>query len=121
MRLLIFPVLFISLLSCANNAKMQESNSSESQFPVTCQEAIKKTYENLDKPSVKLLSKTKKEDLVKFHIGWGTGIRNEYGLWGDTSPIRKSCAESIGEDDMHPEGASSVIMQGVWELLHGNM
>jgi hypothetical protein len=48
------------------------------------------------------------------------GIRNGYKLWAKDSPIRISCAEKIGEKDIHPDSASGVIMDGVWELVNAN-
>ena len=82
-----------------------------------CRNTVKEIFESLDKDSLETLQSVEEEaDLVLFHHGWGTGIRNEYGLWTADSPLRKSCAAMVGEADIHPDGASSIIMQAVWEL-----
>ena len=54
---------------------------------------------------------TKKGDLIKFHHGWGTGIRNEFGLWG----LNNVLLEDTGE--RHPDDASMVIIEAVWKEL----
>lgn len=83
-----------------------------------CRAAIEETANLLDEESVKTLLTTKKEDLIQYHIGWGTGIRNDLGFWREDSLVRKSCAALVGEEDIHPESASGVVMEGVWDLIH---
>ncbi len=56
---------------------------------------------------------TKKEDLIKYHFGWGMGIRNSYGLWKGNTELLKSC----GGEDIHPDSCSMVIINRVWDLL----
>jgi len=53
-----------------------------------------------------------KADLIMCHHGWGTAIRNEYGLWRGNTPLLKD----TGSDD--PDDASMVIMEVVWEKLN---
>ncbi|WP_215399508.1 DUF6794 domain-containing protein [Rheinheimera oceanensis] len=120
MRFIFLFLLFLVIASCASKPIENEKPASESDSPITCEGAIEKIAKSLDADSIKTLRNTKKEDLVMFHMSWGMGIRNGYGLWSENSPIRKSCAESIGEEDMHPDSASGVIMEGVWEVVHSN-
>lgn len=120
MRFIFLCLLFLVIAGCASKPIENEKPVSESESPVTCEGAIKKIAKKLDADSIKTLRNTKKEDLIKFHMSWGMGIRNSYGLWSKNSPIRKSCAESIGEQDMHPDSASEVIIEGVWKVVHSN-
>jgi uncharacterized protein DUF6794 len=56
----------------------------------------------------------------KDHVVWtlyrpfGTGVRNEFGLWGDNEDLRTSC----GTKD--PEGCSVVIFQRLWDSVRAD-
>ncbi|WP_156401236.1 DUF6794 domain-containing protein [Duganella sp. Root1480D1] len=57
---------------------------------------------------------TKKDDLVEYHHGWGTSIRNDFGLWaGNEKLLRSACHGEI----CHPDDASMVIIETVWTRL----
>jgi len=66
----------------------------------------------LDEASKNKLCSMAKADLIMCHHGWGTAIRNEYGLWRGNTPLLKD----TGSDD--PDDASMVIMEVVWEKLN---
>jgi len=55
-----------------------------------------------------------------YHHGWGTGIRNDFGLWQDVSPLRADCAKQSGraDDKIHPDSCSMMIMEAVWDRVH---
>lgn len=56
---------------------------------------------------------TKRQDLIMFHHGWGTGIRNYYGLWrGNEKLIASACGKPC-----HPDDASMIIIEDVWNEL----
>ena len=59
----------------------------------------------------KQVRETKREDLILFHHGWGTGIRNEFGLWRGNTNLMADCHAK------HPDDASMVIIKAVWERL----
>lgn len=111
-------VFLIALASCASKSAQESYVALNPELPTTCQEAIEKIAKEIDEQSVDTLKKTKKEDLVQFHFSWGMGIRNSYGLWDEESLIRRSCAEAVGLKDIHPDNASGIIMEGVWELIN---
>jgi len=56
-----------------------------------------------------IIKNAPKEDLIRFHHAWGTGMRNEFGLWGGNKELLASC----GSTDMHPDDASMVIIEAV--------
>lgn len=64
----------------------------------------------------KTLLKAKREDLVQFQHGWGTGIRNALCLAAGNNDqlLRSACDGKL----CHPEEASMVIMEAVWDRLH---
>jgi len=56
----------------------------------------------------------------KEHVVWtlyrpfGTGVRNEFGLWGDNVALHESCG------DKDPEGCSVVIFNRLWESVRSD-
>jgi len=63
-----------------------------------------------------LVRKTKGGDLIMFHHGWGTGIRNYYGLWrGNQKLITSACGMPC-----HPDDASMIIIRAVWQKSYKN-
>ena len=61
-----------------------------------------------------ILRNTKDEVWARLYIGFGTGMRNQFGLWGDNQPLHDSC----GTKD--PEACSSVILNRLWESVRGD-
>ena len=83
-------------------------------WPRTVDEAVNLILIKLDDASKAQVKSTARADLVKFHRGWGMGIRNSYGLWGGNTDLLKSC----GDDKViHPESCSAVIIEHVWQKL----
>jgi hypothetical protein len=56
------------------------------------------------------------KDLVVTYLyrPFGTGVRNQFGLWGDNVPLHESCG------DKDPEGCSSVILGRLWESVRAD-
>lgn len=48
----------------------------------------------------------------KFHLSIGAKIRNDYGLWNGNEALLNDCKVA------HPDDASSVILQRLWQVLH---
>jgi len=61
-----------------------------------------------------ILRNTKDEVRSRLYMGFGTGLRNEFGLWGDNQLLHDSC----GTKD--PEGCSVVILDRLWESVRGD-
>ena len=53
-----------------------------------------------------------KDDLISMLHGWGATIRNQYQLWQDSELVKATGTE-------HPDDASMVIIEAVWEQLQG--
>ena len=85
-------------------------------LPVTLDGAVTDIISRLSEQDKKTLREMPKKDLIKFHFGWGRGIRNNYGLWGGRNEalLKSAC----GGRPCHPDDASMVIMEGVWETLN---
>jgi hypothetical protein len=80
-------------------------------WPKTVDQAVTRLIEGMDDEEKKMIRDTKKEDLIQFHHGWGTGIRNEFGLWKGNTNLLADCHAD------HPDDASMVIVRAVWERL----
>ena len=61
-----------------------------------------------DKAAVKA---KKKDELIEYHMNWGLGIRNNYGLWHGNYSLLTDCHADV------PDGASMVIIEAVWQRL----
>lgn len=83
------------------------------EWPRTVAEAVDTILHQLDADpeAVSVIKSTPKDDLIKFHHGWGTQIRNDFGLWQGNVILLKDC------DKHHPDDASMVIIEAVWERL----
>lgn len=86
-------------------------------IPQTCQAAIDLVLDNLDDGSRALLRDTERERLQQYSRSWGRGIRQEFGLSGGNFALLDSCHARVPEQPYHPETASTVIMEAVWEAL----
>src|SRR4030095_10902693 len=73
-------------------------------WPKTVDEAVGRLLGDLNEVDKARVRATRKEDLILFHHGWGTGIRNEFGLWRGNTNLMADCHAD------HPDGASMVII-----------
>jgi hypothetical protein len=53
----------------------------------------------------------KKSDVIMFHHGFGTWVRNELGLWSGNDELLKATKR------IHPDDASGVILEALWTRL----
>ena len=80
-------------------------------WPKTVDEAVTNILAEMKDADRARIRDTKKEDLILFHHGWGTGIRNEFGLWRGNTNLMAACHAD------HPDDASMVIIEAVWQRL----
>jgi hypothetical protein len=80
-------------------------------WPRTLEEAVDYLRSRLPDEDKERLRAMRREDLVKLHFGWGTGIRNSLGLWKGNSALLESCGTSDADS------ASWVIIHAVWRRL----
>lgn len=80
-------------------------------WPKTVEEAAQRILETMSEEDRKRVRETHRQDLIRFHHGWGSGIRNAFGLWqGNTALLESSGC-------VHPDDCSMVIIERVWEKL----
>ena len=84
--------------------------------PSTLAEAHEQLEKQLPADELKKIDAMTSEDkMIEFHFGLGMGLRNGWGLWGD-SPLAKHM-RSLGFT--HPDDMSSVILETFWCKRHG--
>jgi hypothetical protein len=59
------------------------------------------------------LRAVRRVDMIKYHFGFGTSIRNDFGLWRGNESLLRSCGQPA-----NPEGCSGVILDSLWQRLH---
>lgn len=78
---------------------------------------VEDIVDRMDEKSKELMRQVTKKDLLNYYLTWGKDIRNHYKVWTNEK-LTRSCARHLGkDDDMEPEDASLVIMEGVWLRL----
>lgn len=83
-------------------------------WPKSVKEAATKIVSELGDESKIRLQKTKKQDLIQYHLSWGMGIRNSFGLLRGNEELLKSCGKG---KSVHPDSCSTAIMEAVWNIL----
>lgn len=101
---------FVVLLGCV----CASVAFAESTWPVTCDEAVKDVLDNLPSSERKELAAFEKDELIFLHHGFGTAIRNDFGLWAGNSTLIESCS---GRTDTHPDEVSMIIIERAWSEL----
>ncbi|MBF0217161.1 MAG: ankyrin repeat domain-containing protein [Candidatus Omnitrophica bacterium] len=81
-------------------------------WPKTVKDAASRVIRKLDASSVKALKTCEKGELARYHLSWGMGIRNAYGLRAGNRRLLVDC----GTRD--PDSASGIIMEAVWDRIH---
>lgn len=83
-------------------------------WPRTLERAVDDIIEGLSVEDRNSVRSQSRNDLIRYHHGWGTGIRNELGLWrGNHALLAAAC----GGESCHPDDASMKIIEAVWERL----
>jgi hypothetical protein len=117
-HLLCVLLMFLALAALPAQAaepKVERCPLAQRPLPQSLTEAVDLIVKELDSKSRATLLQTKREDLIQFHHGWGTGIRNSMCLWGGNDQlIRSACGGKL----CHPDDASMLIMEAVWDRLH---
>jgi hypothetical protein len=83
-------------------------------WPTTVDQAAKQIVSEMDEASKARVRATAGNQLIQYHHGWGTGIRNSLGLWRGNEALLASCG---GGKRVHPDDCSMVIIGAVWALL----
>lgn len=80
-------------------------------WSTTLDEAVARILDQMKDEDKAVVRATPRDELIRFHHGWGTGIRNTFGLWGGNHALLAACGGG------HPDDASMVIIEAVWDRL----
>lgn len=84
----------------------------EKPWPMTVEEAVNRILSELPEEDVEIIRNTPSAlDMVRFHHGLGTWVRNTFGLWEGNKELFRSC----GLED--PDGVSYIILAALWNEL----
>lgn len=118
LRAISFAAVALALVGCHNSpptagptTRHAVTEAEHAAWPKTVDEAVTRILADMKDTDKKQVRETKKEDLILFHHGWGTGIRNEFGLWRGNTNLMADCHAQ------HPDDASMVIIEAVWQKL----
>lgn len=92
---------------------LEPAGNAAPDWPKTLAEAVDRIAAGLRPALVRALRRTECADLVQFHLGWGTWIRNHFGLWAGNDALLKDCGTS------DPDECSMTILEHVWDLVNG--
>jgi hypothetical protein len=90
----------------------------EGEWPRTCDEAVTWVVSHLDANRVEVIKTTPRDQLIQFHHGRGTGIRNNFGLWRGNRELPDSCLALEPGAQYHPDSVSMIIIEQTWDRLH---
>jgi len=107
-----YVVCLAALLACSLSPVCAGDETKK--WPSSLDAAVSSLVAELSDKSIKTLCQTKKQDLIWYHFGWGTYIRNSFGLWGGNEGLLRS---ACGGKSCHPDDASMIIIEHVWENL----
>lgn len=99
----------LGLVACAPRAPEAPTSTS---WPSTVDEAVDQLLGDLPVDGVDWMRRNPKDAVIsQLYMGYGTGVRNQFGLWGGNDALLTSC----GTDD--PEGCSIVILERLWDRV----
>jgi len=87
-------------------------------WPRTVEEAVNRLIQEMSEEDRETLKNTPEKDLIMYHFSLGMWVRNEFGLWQGNEELLKSCATK--EPFIHPDDASSIIIEELWKKLNKN-
>ena len=96
------------------------------EWPKTVEEAVDQLISSMSEEDKEALRNTPEQDLILFHHGFGTYLRNEFGLRSDSNELLKSCGSRISPESAYdeylamivdPDSASTEIIEATWKKL----
>ncbi len=91
--------------------KMMSNDNPVKRPPLfTKDEVVKDIFENMSIADKARVKHTPKDELTLECRGWAMGLRNYYLMWHNDALVKDTGKE-------HPEDASMVIIEEVWEML----
>ncbi|MFN9730180.1 MAG: DUF6794 domain-containing protein [Pseudomonadota bacterium] len=81
-------------------------------WPKTVDEAASQLRSRLSPEDLEWIRRNPKDVVTsQLHLPYGTGVRNEFGLWGKNRPLLKSCGVEDAEE------CSGIIFSALWDKV----
>jgi hypothetical protein len=107
-----FATFLLLAAAFASHAKEPDDLGPDT-WPKTLDAAVTVAIQQLPPAEQARLKAMKREDLIRLHHGYGTGLRNYLGLWrGNKDLIVSACGHPC-----HPDDASMKIIEAIWDKL----
>ncbi|QDC09377.1 hypothetical protein FHY55_09020 [Oceanicola sp. D3] len=95
-------------------APAQAERDEVANWPATCAEAVARLTFELPAEERRRLAAMPEQNLPLLHHGYGTHIRNSFGLWLGNIALARDCT---GAALPHPDEASMAIIRALWLSL----
>lgn len=79
---------------------------------LSVKEIAQNEFDRAQSDAINTIRNTPKKDLIMFHHGYGTWIRNNYALWHPNNPF--VIKDNLG--DNHPDGLSMLAIEALHDL-----
>jgi len=89
-------------------------------LPETVDQAVEQLLSDITLNNEIQILAMKEEDLMNLHFSLAAYIRDQFHLWTGNEALMESCRSASGNQDLHVDDASMVIVKAVWERLKGN-
>jgi len=93
------------------------TDDKRTRYPKSVEEAVDLLIDRLSIREKYQIAKMTQDDLTGLHFSLGLGIRNEFGLWAGNKDLLESCASLVGQEIIHPDDASALIIKELWKKL----
>ena len=114
-------VLLLSIVEVDAGSTLSDITSDElfAHFivPKTVNQAIDQMLCDLDANQIDSLSRLEEEELPLLHMNLGMYVRNHFQLFAAHSELLDDCRKAAGDQDLHPEAASALIIRRFWTFL----
>ena len=85
--------------------------------PKTVDEAVERLILELPLKYKAKMAKMNGRDLSALHATIGPYVRNNFGLWRGNDQLMETCCVLNGQDYLHVDSASMVILEATWVKL----
>jgi len=80
---------------------------------LTEEEMVRAIISTLTDEDIGAIRSMEKKDMIQYHHGVGTFIRNKFRLWDEENPLTGK-----GGEISHPDEISMRVLNGVWEEVN---
>ena len=97
------------------NATKDKKSPTGVYIPTDLDDCFKELKKMLPSETVNKMKSGPEKDMIKYHFGLGTWMRNNWGLWAGSR--LRDYLHKLGL--RHPDDMSSVILKSFWRHLNG--